>query len=603
MYRRNKGSYVDLTSPTPSSREKESDEENATVIEEKKSSEINLKTPSPITTDIMHIDTSTTTSGVCNYVTRSWSSWIENTSPKHGSKVLEMEYIPSWKTPDEMEGIYRSATITLPNRDFMVVPRVNRRATRKRNSPGSYVEDLDMLETIPTVSTQSNDEPMNVQLAPVSSTEGRLLETTSNQTHKELVQAAAAANQQSHFRHILLGNDTTSQINDGDDDFLYFIPDFIEELHQRLTKVETEYAWLLEESFYLYRYTDHTFLYNHSSPYLKIKLRTTEQIVPPANQDDFQAKRQEIRRKLLQGHRRGPIMSRVLAQLRFQNRRKSTSSSKNKNNNNAVEKRTCTNDPSANPTAKKAGKTSPPGRTRKPITKSAVLKVRNVPSKILTQPKELKRSPCEKQTATENSLICIAPFDKSVLKTKQCLPNSPKLPLAPTKEVSTNWKHLEQHTIPIEPVDFKLPTSTLLTDAEAEAAWLIEESLLINPTDGPLLSFVQANASSSLQEIISVTIGAATSRRWLPRLYRGHDPYVKQEFTLFRALVRGALQQGYRRGETAGLLPNEYIQLPVAVRVRQAFEQSKLTGLSRAEFSKSLTRRVAPGTKNGGNTK
>mmetsp|Transcript_28980 Transcript_28980/g.47857 ORF Transcript_28980/g.47857 Transcript_28980/m.47857 type:complete len:147 (+) Transcript_28980:119-559(+) len=62
------------------------------------------------------------------------------------------------------------------------------------------------------------------------------------------------------------------------------------------------------------------------------------------------------------------------------------------------------------------------------------------------------------------------------------------------------------------------------------------QRLLFNPIDGPLLLFVTQNASQSLKSVVDKISG---TRRWLLRLYRYHDPCVKQEFERFRKVSCG----------------------------------------------------------------
>jgi len=148
---------------------------------------------------------------------------------------------------------------------------------------------------------------------------------------------AVETKKQTQFRHVLLGNhqQTTSPrkdpiaqtVNEDDDEnVLYFVPDFITELHTKLTKLQLEYAWLLEESHYLFQDYDPWYCYRYASPFLKMEFRKKDcnNIIPCSHQEAFEAKRRDVRRSLQKGHRRGPIMSRVLAKLRFAQRRKQT---------------------------------------------------------------------------------------------------------------------------------------------------------------------------------------------------------------------------------------------------------------------------------------
>jgi hypothetical protein len=232
-----------------------------------------------------------------------------------GSKVFALEHSPSWmnSVPQDEKLIQPPETDDLLLSQYApevkTRPQRTRRGKRKRKASGAHVEDVDN--------------------APRFAVEGYMSTLENKVADKKMPKETIKEPQ---FRHVLLGNSNIKASHQLDEEkendaFLYFIPDCMEELHDKLTKVEQEYAWLLEESHHLYRHTDPTFIYQYASPYLKIMLRSKaiksddDAIIPLEKQATFAVKRRDVAQKLRQGHRRGPIMSRVLATLRFQSRR------------------------------------------------------------------------------------------------------------------------------------------------------------------------------------------------------------------------------------------------------------------------------------------
>ena len=148
------------------------------------------------------------------------------------------------------------------------------------------------------------------------------------------------------------------------------------------------------------------------------------------------------------------------------------------------------------------------------------------------------------------------------------IPNKLNTPRLTTTEIDSQ----SPTTIDSVPTTSSLPQSKILTLLESEVAWLIEESLLANPLDGPHFSFLQDNASYTLHSYLCSS--SISDRRWLPRLYRSHDVNVSREFANYRLLIRRSLQDGYRRMETKHLLPSEYTPPPLLTRVQQVYHQA-----------------------------
>jgi hypothetical protein len=122
-------------------------------------------------------------------------------------------------------------------------------------------------------------------------------------------------------------------------------------------------------------------------------------------------------------------------------------------------------------------------------------------------------------------------------------------------------------SLPPRPIETKV-----LSALEEEIAWLGEESFLLDPwQEGFDFDYIRQHASPNLLDFLAKTISSDFNRRWLPRVVRLHDPYVRSEFERKREEIRESLRAGFRRQQTRDFLPLNEVPLPIQVRVRQSY--------------------------------
>ena len=252
-----------------------------------------------------------------------------------------------------------------------------------------------------------------------------------------------------------------------------------------LSSIQMEHAWLCEESLHCFggSQIQWSFVYKYASEALKRELRDGTQLVCEQVAEATAQKRKEIRFRLRRGYRR-PIMAASIAFYRLGLPR-------------GVSAETASKKPLLPTMEKPSESTIVP--TKKP---AMILPVERLSQKRLQPTKE-------------------KPADSSIFSTKK-----PASILRVKKRLQT-------------------ATKPILTESEAEIAWLLEESMIQNVSDGLDYMFILANASPTLRTAIE-----RHSYRWLPRLVRLHDTKVKAEFELRRAEIRSMLYSGHRRPET-----------------------------------------------------
>jgi hypothetical protein len=403
------------------------------------------------------------------------------------------------------------------------------------------------------------------------------------------------------IRHIVLGNNHTCQHDlemmekEEEEEILSFRPDNLDEFHPRLCHAALEFAWLLEESIYLYQDINFAYVYRYASPFLKLDIRSSGRncyldptTLSGRHGTDFEQQRLVIRRRLQLGYRRGPIMSRLIANLRWED-------GHGRQHDGAT--KTTTTTTSATNTTTTTTATNTTVADVSCIPSPSPLETRQFLAEEIVDPMPVQLTKKDTYTMTKLSSIVESPVKSSIKKRRITM--TPKKSLQIQKIVTIPNKlhyHLSPSTTEtksVSPVlDFdppsSLPQSNILTSLESEVAWLIEESLLANPSDGPLLSFVQDNASYTLRLHSCLCSNSSISnRRWLPRLYRSHDADVCREFSHHRLRIRKILQDGYRRLETKHLLPSEYTPPPLLTRVQQVYHQAFVTpkGCKRYAYS------------------
>jgi hypothetical protein len=104
-----------------------------------------------------------------------------------------------------------------------------------------------------------------------------------------------------------------------------------------------------------------------------------------------------------------------------------------------------------------------------------------------------------KVTSLANESLILSPIDRPLLSSvKKGHEHNMKLDV---ERVSTKYSELKPRPKLCSKTSCNAE-SELLTENETEVAWLAEESLLLDPIDGPLLSFVTQNASQTLKSVI-----------------------------------------------------------------------------------------------------
>jgi hypothetical protein len=252
-----------------------------------------------------------------------------------------------------------------------------------------------------------------------------------------------------------------------------------------LSSIQIERAWLCEESLHCFggSQIEWSFVYKYASQALKRQLRDGTELLCDQVAEATAQKRKEIRLQLQHGYRR-PIMARSIAFHRLALRR--------------------------GVSVESLGQKRLLPTKAKPTDRSIVLNKK--PASILPVERlSQKRLPPTKEKPTDSSIV-------STKKPASILPFKKQL---------------------------KTATKPILTENEEEIAWLLEESMVQNVSDGLDYRFILANASPTLRAAME-----RHSYRWLPRLVRLHDTKVKAEFELKRAEIRNMLYSGYRRPET-----------------------------------------------------